>query len=400
MKASTDSGVLAGRVASVDAYRGVVMLLMLAEVLHSCSVSAAVPTSSILRLVCFEQSHAEWAGATLHDLIQPGFYFLVGVGLILSLKRRLSIGLGQSVLFRHALVRAGVLILLGMVLVSVHPRRWTWNFVDTLTQIGLAYPFVFLIALRPRRDWVLALAGILVGYWLLFALFPLPGPDFDYAAVGVPPEWLRAHGLTGFASHWQKNSNAGWAFDRWFLNLFSGDAPYTGAANGLTTLNFIPSIGTMILGLFAGDLLVARDSVAFKVLRLVVTGLMLLASGWLLDVLGVAPAIKAIWTPSWVLFSGGWCFLILAAFHGLVDGLQLARVVFPLTVIGMNSIVAYAMSHVYPALAFNSLERLFGSRAFEILGQAYQPLLYGSAVLLAYWLVLYGLYRRRLFIRV
>ena len=92
---------------------------------------------------------------------------------------------------------------------------------------------------------------------------------------------------------------------------------------------------------------------------------------------GVAPVVKAIWTPSWVLFSGGWCFLMLAAFYGLVDGLGFRRAVFPLTVIGMNSIVAYSLAHLYPALAFNSLERVFGSRVFQLLGDAYQPMLYG-----------------------
>ena len=132
-----------------------------------------------------------------------------------------------------------------MALVAVHPRQWMWLFADTLTQIGLAYPFLFLVALRPKRDWYVALTVILVGYWLVFALFPAPTATVDYPAVGVSRQWLDLHGLTGFAAHWQKNSNAAWAFDRWFLNLFSKDTPSTGEANGLTTLSFIPSIGTI-----------------------------------------------------------------------------------------------------------------------------------------------------------
>jgi predicted acyltransferase len=75
---------------------------------------------------------------------------------------------------QHAILRSAILIVLGMALVSIHQRRWVWWFDDTLTQIGLAYPFLFLIALRPKRDWYLALAAILVSYWLWFALSPTP----------------------------------------------------------------------------------------------------------------------------------------------------------------------------------------------------------------------------------
>ena len=120
----------------------------------------------------------------------------------------------------------------------------------------------------------------------------------------------------------------------------------------------------------------------------------------MLGVAGVAPVVKAIWTPSWVLFSGGWCFLILAAFYCLVDGLRLRTIAIPLTVIGVNSLVAYSLSHLYPALAFNSLQRMVGNRVFQFLGEAYQPILYGSVVLVLYWLVLYLLYRLRVVVRV
>jgi predicted acyltransferase len=76
------------RLASVDAYRGLVMLLMLAEVLRSYSVAAAVPDSRLWGLVCKEQTHAPWLGCTLHDLIQPSFFLLVGLGVHLSVARR------------------------------------------------------------------------------------------------------------------------------------------------------------------------------------------------------------------------------------------------------------------------------------------------------------------------
>ena len=205
--------------------------------------------------------------------------------------------------------------------------------------------------------------------------------------------------MTGFAAHWQKNANAAWAFDRWFLNLFPSDTEYIGAESGLTTLNFIPSIATMILGLFAGDIVRSDRTPKRKIVRLGGVGIGMLAIGWTLGALGVVPVVKAIWTPSWVLYSGGWCFLILASFCA-VEFAGPAALMYPLCVVGANSLIAYVLSHVYPAFAFNSIARIVGAPVFDALGAAYQPILYGSAIMLAYWLVLFGLYRARIFVRI
>lgn len=388
------------RVGSLDAYRGFVMFLMLAEVLSVCAVSREVPSSATWDFLCQQQTHRAWTGSSLHDLIQPSFYFLVGAALVVSLQRRLSSGQRAGALVRHAFARSVILIVVGMCMVAVHPRHWVWDFNDTLTQIGLAYPFLFLIATRPGRVWFISLGAILAGYWFWFVAYPVPAPEFDYTAVGVSSEWVQIHGLTGFAAHWQKNSNVSSEFDRWFINLFPGTENYPGHALGLTTLNFVPSLGTMILGLFAGMQLRAARPPWRNVRLFAFTGTLLILAGWLLDRLHICPVVKAVWTPSWVLFSGGWCFLILSAFHALVDVLGFRRAVFPLTVIGMNSMLAYVISHVYPALAYNSLRRVLGDWPFELLGAAYEPIVYGAAVLCFYWLVLFVLYSRRIVLRI
>lgn len=69
------------RLASVDAYRGFVMLLMMGEVLRFCSVAKALPESGFWQFLCHHQSHVDWVGCSLHDMIQPSFSFLVGVAL-------------------------------------------------------------------------------------------------------------------------------------------------------------------------------------------------------------------------------------------------------------------------------------------------------------------------------
>jgi predicted acyltransferase len=66
------------RLVSMDAYRGLVMLLIFGEVLRFCEVTKAIPASAFWRFLCHQQSHVPWIGCSLHDLIQPSFSFLVG----------------------------------------------------------------------------------------------------------------------------------------------------------------------------------------------------------------------------------------------------------------------------------------------------------------------------------
>src|SRR5438093_4955415 len=198
------------RLASIDAYRGLVMLLMMGEVLRLCAVSRAVPDSGFWKLLCHHQSHVEWVGCSLHDLIQPGFSFLVGVALPFSIASRVARGQGFAGMTLHALWRATALILLGVFLRSTHAKQTYWTFEDTLSQIGLGYGFLFLLGFRPVRDQWVAAALILVGYWAAFAFYHVR-PDFDYTTVGVAKDW--PHLMTGFPAHWNKNSNLAWAFD-------------------------------------------------------------------------------------------------------------------------------------------------------------------------------------------
>jgi len=337
----------------------------------------------------------------LHDLIQPGFCFLVGVVLPFSIASRHARGATSGALVRHAAIRSLILISLGIFLASLHVLPWRVHveFDDTLAQIGLAYCILFPLGFCRPRCWWIALAVVLFGYWLFFALYPLPGPDFDYARVGVSREWLAEHGLKGFAAHWQINSNPAATFDFWFLNLFPRENPYM-PPKGLTTLNFVPLIGTMILGLMAGNVLQSDRSPWAKVQWLAVAGIAGLGSGWALGALGVCPVVKAIWTPSWVLFSGGWCFLFMAAAYILVDIWGQRKLAMPLIIVGMNSIFAYCFSHLFQGYASNSFRRVFGWEIFRIFGAAFEPLFYGAVVLVFLWLVLFVMYRLKLFVRI
>ena len=143
-----------------------------------------------------------------------------------------------------------------------------------------------------------AIAAILVGYTLFFGLYPAPGPKFDPTSVGVPDNWQ--YHLTGWFAHWNKNSNAAHSFDLWFLNLFPRVEPFRFNKGGYQTLNFVPSLATMLLGLMAGEMLPARKPVQ-KFWLLVAAALGCLLVGWLMGEF-VCPIVKRIWTPSWAVY--------------------------------------------------------------------------------------------------
>jgi predicted acyltransferase len=394
---TTTTVVAPRRNVAVDAYRGLVMLLMMGEVMQWAAVSHAYPGSSFWRVLAFNQSHVEWAGMSLHDTIQPSFTFLVGVAMPYSIASRIRKGESFVRMLPHTLWRALLLIALGIFLRSTHSAMTYYTFEDTLTQIGLGYPIAFLLAFaRPRWQWT-ALAVILVGYWAAWALYPAPAPGFNYAAVGVPPDWH--HNFTGFLSHWNKNSNLGQAFDVWFLNLFPREHPFLFNDGGYLTLSFIPTLGTMLLGLAAGRWLRAAEP-AIPMRRFLQTGAILIAAALLLHFGHICPIVKRIWTPAWTLFSGGVCFLFLAAFSWVIEVKNRRGWAFPLAVVGMNSIAAYLIAHLWEDFIISSFHIHLGQRPFTILGPGLQPLLLGIAVMLTYWLVLYWMYKRKLFLRI
>jgi heparan-alpha-glucosaminide N-acetyltransferase len=130
----------------------------------------------------------------------------------------------------------------------------------------------------------------------------------------------------------------------------------------------------------------------------VVAGLIGLASGWLLGALGINPVVKRIWTPSFTLWSGGWCFLITAGAYWLIDVRGVRRWAFPLVVIGMNSIAAYCLTELGSRFIGGNLATNFGA-ILRATG-AYQPFVQGVGVCLTLWLIVYWMYKRRLFLRI
>ena len=446
---STNPRAAWNRLASLDAFRGLVMFLMMAEVLHLAGVwnTDEMRQSRVWRFLAHNQTHVEWAALSardlipgtaecdrhaaegswidwsLHDMIQPGFSFLVGVALPFSLAARVARGQSFGRMLLHAFWRALVLILLGVFLRSAGRPETRWTFEDTLSQIGFGYVFLFLLGnCRPRVQG-LALILILVGYWSAFELYSPPhGLVLGQTETGVPPNW--PYNFDGFAAHWNKNTNFAWSFDTWFLNLFPPDRWFSYNPGGYATLSFVPTLATMILGLIAGGWLKNTASGLRTVGLLLLAGLVCLATGLTLDYFGICPSVKRIWTPSWVLVSGGWCYVAMALFFALIDWPGWTSWSFPLRVIGMNSIAAYCMADlrignsslggfIRDSIKTHTLQLvnwIWGDKSLNIFQRlsvmlggepgSYEQFLGGVAVLLIFWLILFWMYRRKIFLRI
>lgn len=358
-----------GRNLAIDTYRGFVMLLMMAEVLRVSKWPELLPGNPLIEFLAFNQSHVAWEGCSLHDMIQPSFSFLVGVAMPFSLAARRDRGASESLLLRHALLRGLVLILMGIFLRSTHSTQTNFTFEDTLTQIGLGYPLLhFFSYLSERKQWI-TLAVLLIGYWLAWALYPLPGQPF--------------------AAHWWKADNLGAAFDRWFLNLFARPKPFELNRGGYVTLSFIPTLGTMLLGLIAGQWV--RQLREFRVY--LTTAAILLAASLVLHFGGICPIVKRIWTPAWTLFSGALCLLFLSAFRYLIEVRGWTRWTYLLLVIGANSMAAYWIAHVTEPFLASSLRINFG---WLLEPKVIQPaLVLASEIWILHWM-----YQRKLFLKV
>ncbi len=430
---------MSSRLLSLDAYRGFVMLAMVSGGFAFAStlkahpeIAQGSPTQQWLwETLAYQFSHVEWTGCSFWDLIQPSFMFMVGVSLPFSFSSRRARGQSVARILWHAVVRAVILIALGVFL-SSNATRYTmtnFTFVNVLTQIGLGY--IFLYPFLGRRVWVqlLGIAAILGGYWYWFYQFETPAEERDLVVRYLQEvkgldesEW---HKFDGLAAHWNKHLNAAASFDRDFLNRFPRQEPewhgkrFWVNDGGYQTLNFVPSLATMLLGLVAGQWLIALRPAGWKLRRLLLAGLFCFVISmaadttiWPISIQGadwtVCPAVKRIWTPTFAVFSAGWTFWMLGAFFAVIEMARIRFWAWPLKVVGMNSIAMYVMAQLIKPWVrrtlhthLNTVSAYVGYDVWETaFGGPYGEIRLSVAVLFVLWLFCAWMYRRKIFIRI
>lgn len=380
------------RLASLDAYRGFIMFLMASAGFGIGAVAEKLP-GSVWATIAPQVDHVPWVGCVLWDLIQPAFMFMVGVAAAYSTANRLKKGDSLAAVLGHAAIRAVALVLLGVLLASNSrsEKQTAWVFTNVLAQIGLGYFFLVLLSRTSMKVQAAAIAAILVGYWLLFAVWPVHEPP-----TGADTSWIKpAELLSGFFAHWNPHTNVAADFDVWFLNLFPRSEPYVVTRGGYQTLNFVPSLATMLMGLMTGEMLRREGPPRDKLRTLLIAGISCLLAGWLAGQT-VCPLVKRIWTPSWTLFSGGCVLLMLAAFYAVIDVQGWKSWSLPLTVIGMNSIFVYLGFQLSSSWIRDTAARHLGQEWFT---GDYQSMAQRTSVLIVLWLLAWWLYRQKVFLR-
>jgi heparan-alpha-glucosaminide N-acetyltransferase len=395
------------RLLSLDAFRGFIMLLMASGGFGIAQMAAAHP-GSVWEFIKPQFAHQDWQGCSLWDLIQPSFMFMVGMAVPFSYAKRREHGQSFFGMAWHALSRSILLVALGVMLATRSGDKHTvFLFTNVLAQIGLGYFVLFLLS---RMGWEYILSGIiliLAGYTWFFVNHPLPTPQELAAIAGMKDS---AHGvLPGFAGHWNIHTNAAAAFDRWWLNLLPQAKPYQYTNGGYQTLNCIPALATMLGGALTGGFLMnSRKTDKDRCATLLITGILLVVAGTALDfkilpVVGaqldqytLLPVVKRIWTPSWAVLSGGWVLILLSIFYWLVEVLGMRRLVFPLVVVGMNSIVIYLLHSLCAGWITENLHKHLPETAFPAY---WTPVIERCGVLFVLWLVCWWLYKQKAFIK-
>ena len=116
--------------------------------------------------------------------------------------------------------------------------------------------------------------------------------------------------------------------------------------------------------------------------------------------LGICPIVKRVWTSSYTLYSGGLVVLMLAGFFAIIEWKGRRAWAFPLIVVGMNSIAIYLMSWTMEPFVRAALERHLGRLISAAINPALQPIAYGFGIMLSFWLILFWMYRRSIFLRI
>lgn len=376
----------AGRLVSLDAFRGLIMLTLLFG-----GVFQSLKNHPRWNWLYEQNEHVLWEGCVYWDLIQPAFMFIVGVAMPIAAANRTKIGQAWILQFLRVLLRAAKLILLGVILDNFGAKDWNFGFIRVLQQIAIGYVLAFFVVGRGFLVQGLAAAVILIGYNIFWMYNDHNGADGPWAKNGINigtfvdqyvlSVWDRI--LLAYA---EGSISAG-------INTHIPGRNYSGYYVGL---NAIPATATMIFGVMAGTLLQSRRTPQRIALTLFIAGLVGVALGALLSIW--FPLIKRIWTPSFAIYSSGCVAILLAAFYWLIDGVNCKRWAFPLVVVGMNSIAAYVMGGLFGGW-FRSLTATWISPLNDRFGEVWSPVFQRALFAACAWCVLYWLYRRRIFFR-
>ncbi len=360
------------RILSLDVFRGLIIVLMI--IVNSQS------SSSYLILL-----HAEWNGFTLADLVFPAFLFIVGLTAVVSLNRHLSLE-DKSELYVSIIKRSFILLLLGLFL-NFFPWNIHWEsfrVYGILQRIALCYLVCAIIYLNTHfRTQILLFLFILIAYWILMTQIPSPNGALN-----------------------QLTAEGSWVsyFDQL---LFSPGHLHEKTYDPEGFLSTFPAIATTLLGMIVGQFLLENRGNKLKSFNfLCAVGVLALIGGWCGSYF--FPINKNLWTSTYVLWSGGLSILLFALCFLLIDLWGYERWAWPFKVFGMNALFAFIVHVLLLKIQFKikfnnpqiNLKEFITYSLFGNFSPENAHLLYSMSFLCLNFLLVFYLYKKKIFIRI
>jgi predicted acyltransferase len=363
--------------------------------------------------------HAEWHGWTPTDLIFPFFLFIVGVTTHLSIAARRARGDDERTIRWQILRRGALIFLLGLLLNWFPFFQWgaisgnaSPSFADrvlerlevlrimgVLQRIGIAYTAAALLTLRTSVKQQVAIVGaLLVGYWIVMALVPVP----DTGVLGA----VAINTKDGHLAAWLDRLVLDWRAYGLGNHLWGGSVTWD--PEGL--LSTLPAIGTTMLGVMAGRWIGQPRPLAERLNGLFAAGALGMMVGLMWN--WSFPINKAIWTSSYVLFTAGMASVSLATIMWIVDVHGWRRWTKFFVIYGMNPIVAFVGSGILARLLYSILKINYDGERVSVVEAIYRTfvtwglapinasLAFALGFVLLWFGILWVLYRRRIFLKI
>ena len=361
------------RLLSLDFFRGATMFLLVAETTelyhHLLEYSQE---GSFWHGLALQFHHHPWNGLRFWDLVQPFFMFIVGVAMVFSLNKRVQNPKDWQRATRHIVKRCFLLFLFGVGLHCVYSGRLVWELWNVLTQLSFTILVAFFLFRSPLKVQIAISFGLLLLTELLY----------------------RYVHIEGFEQPFVQGHNFGSWMDMVLMGKING--------GGWVTINCLPTAAHTIWGVVAGKILISDRSVAEKLKPLIIAGIIGLVLGYGMDLLGITPIIKRIATTSFVLASGGWCLLVLAASYWLIDVKGSKNWVFIFSIVGMNSIFIYLFTQTVGHQWVNGFAAIFTDGVLQWFGanEFIMAMAAALASLGIFWYLCYWLYSHKIFFKI
>jgi predicted acyltransferase len=358
------------RLLSIDVYRGSIMVFLMLESVGLYDHLITITEGSFFHSFFIQFTHHPWNGLRFWDLIQPGFMFIAGTAMALSLHKQKLSGIGRRQSFFKALKRSGWLFFWGVLDYAVRPGGLSFELWDVLTQLSFTLLVAFLIF-----EWS-------IQWQIIFSIALLIVTELLYRLADIP----------GFNQPFVDQHNFGNYVDLLLMNKIN--------PGGWVAINCLPTAAHTIWGAIAGKILITNKSLRNKVVLFFVSGLICLGVGFLMD-FTVTPIIKRIATSSFVIVSGGWCLIGLALFYWWIDVKKHVNGWHFVTVVGMNSVFIYLFFEIVGARWFNGYGSAIVSGMLGLMHLPENLILLASSLTLFFleWSMCQFLWRRKIFFK-